>query len=241
MENLPPRIRRLKAELENIQKLTEDSSFVCFTPQPADFPEEYTVTFSCLGLIAKPEWKKEVPLPRDWRNSKKLPPWIGDEHIAHIYLPAGYPEIPPQIYFKTPIFHPNITSRAKMIKKIGERLQLAEHLGGEEHLQELLRSEPELQNAHICLDGLRTPKNDGIYNRKLTLYDICHELGQIITYKRYTLAHTLDSEAEEWTRWAEKQENMLPIDNRPFLDKLPPVIVVFKDDEEINIEVAEER
>ena len=48
----------------------------------------------------------------------------------------------------------------------------------------------------------------------------------MIMLKRYNLSDPLDREAMDWTRWAEQQPGLLPLDNRLFLDKRPPVIQV---------------
>lgn len=226
MNELPPRDRRLDTEFKNMQKLTEDSSLVRFEAKPELFPEEYIVTFSCLGLASKPPQMPGI-LRGDWRQ-RRLLPWVRESHTAHIYLPARYPIQPPQIHFKTPIYHPNI----KTLSEQELVAILAERVGGIENVRQTIQEHPELQEkmrqrlaTYICLDGLKPSKEGGNYTMRLTLYDICHELGQIIMFQRYNLADPLDMDARDWTAWAEKQ-GILPIDNRPFLDKLSPVIRV---------------
>lgn len=240
MTRLTPRDRRLATELENMQKLVKDSSFVQFEARPEHLPEEYIVTFNCLSLISKPQWGPG-PLPRDWRRNP--PSWVGNSHAAHIYLPADYPRQPPQIRLVTPVYHPNIKHLEDSARELEE---LAERIGGIENLRRAFQAHPELQAqlqrlfaSYVCIDGIIRPEGGGNYMVRSTLHDICNELGQMIMFQRYNLAHGLNDDAVTWTEWAEKQKNMLPIDNRPFLDKLPPVIRVIDISEELEIEVVD--
>ena len=238
-KQLPPRDRRLNSELEYMKKLQRDSSFVQFEVNRKDLPEEYVVTFTCLGLVAEPAWNSQDLDPR-WRHETP-PNWIGERHIVHIYLPIQFPIAPPQLRFKTPIYHPNIRNLADGVKDLDK---LAERVGGYQKLQKAFQDNPEMQrmaqnlfSAFICLDGIKAPEAGGNYSHRLTLYDICHELGQMIMYQRYNIADPLNHDAAQWAAKAEKQENILPIDNRPFLDKLPPVIHVLKQEEDLGIEI----
>jgi hypothetical protein len=56
-------------------------------------PHTYTVTYSHKGLIG--------------RENGDLK--FGYEHVVEITIPEGYPFVQPQVYMKTPAFHPNIS------------------------------------------------------------------------------------------------------------------------------------
>lgn len=223
-----PRDRRLSAELGNMRRLARDSAFLTFTATPEDFPEEYEVTYSCLGLTTEPDpqWGKQGLKP-DWRASPPI--WVGDHHVAQVYLPIDYPVAPPHIRFATGVFHPNLKylSQGEL-----ERI-LREEFGATAGVLYAMKTDPEqrkkaqsLLTTHICLDGITIPSKGGIYTPAVTLYDICQELGHMIMMQRYNLRDPLDPKAAAWTNWARKQAGLLPIDNREFLGNLEPAIVV---------------
>ena len=222
MSQLNPRDRRLAAELKNMQRLAEHSSFFSFKADHEHFPEEYVVTYSCLSLVSQPPQDVEA-LTHDI-EMRRTRPWVKESRQATVYLPADYPQQPPQIRFLTPIFHPNLSYVTE--EKLEELL--AEQFGGLRNLRMVLaRSQTAREQArlllatHICLDGIRSPKEGGAYEASLTLYDICLELGHLIMYQRYNLDDPLDPVAKQWTAWAEKQEGFLPVDPRGFQDRLP--------------------
>ncbi len=231
MSQLTPHDRRLQSELEGIKKLMQDSSFFHFETEDTFLPEEYTAIFTCLGLIAKPpalnsEWRQTVESHQ--KLTGQLPPWLGNKHVAHIYLPRDYPAMPPQVRFLTPIFHPNIKTLTE-----DEWVHLAgNQVGNVEQVRQALETHPELRKkmreqlaTYICLDELKPPREGGNYSPRLTLYDICCELGQMIMLKRYNLKDPLDRDAATWV-YAALQRSSLPIDTRSFLDRVPLVKTV---------------
>jgi hypothetical protein len=229
MNELTPRDRRLVKELENMRHLVQDSSFVRFEARPDEhFPEEYVVTFSCLGLVRRPQASGAMHIFKDWRSRRTLD-GISESHVAHIYLPASYPDLPPLVQFMPPgLYHPNIRN----LKEEDFVAHVTEETGGIADVRQALERSPELRGhmqqqlgAYVCLDALKSPKDKGNYTRRITLYDICNELGQMIMLQIYNLGDPWDPDAAEWTKWAEKK-GLLPLDDRPFLDKLPPVVRV---------------
>jgi ubiquitin-protein ligase len=89
-----PRERRLRNDFAAIQKLQSESTILDFVAIGA-LPESYTLIFRGLG-VWKPEHHPDV-LTRD-------------EHQVVVRLSAGYPRMMPELFWKTPIFHPNISS-----------------------------------------------------------------------------------------------------------------------------------
>jgi hypothetical protein len=230
MSELPPRDRRLVRELENMRRLARDSSFVKFEARPELFPEEYVVTFTCLGLVKRPQTNDLRFLLKDWRARRSLD-GVSESHVARIYLPARFPDLPPLVQFMSPgLFHPNIMtlSEDKFVAHV------TEETGGIADVRQILERSPELRKhmeqqlgAYVCLDALKSPNEGGSYTRRFTLYDICKELGQMIMLQRYNLSDPWNPDAAGWTTWAEKQ-GLLPLDDRPFLDMLPPVVRVLE-------------
>jgi len=186
---------RLVYELEEMKRLTRESSMIGFEANDEYQPDQYYVKFQVTGLVH-----------RDRRSNR---------HVAHIYLSASYPRNPPVVRFKTPIFHPNIKALLDDDQQVA---RFAANVGGQENLERLYYQNPgvrELFDAHICLDVL-----DLNWTPSVTLYDICLELGAMIQYQRYNLKSPLNHEAAEWTGWAEAQPGLLPIDTRDLRDRL---------------------
>jgi len=92
MSHLSPRLRRLHADLAAMLELQQASEFIRISYQGQP-PERYLVTFTCRGLA----WPPGAPEPQ-----------ISSYHQAELYLHRDYPRRPPQIVWRTPIFHPNI-------------------------------------------------------------------------------------------------------------------------------------
>jgi len=92
--------QRLKAELEAIRALEQESSLFDFDTD-GDPPTSYTVTFRGKAIKRDLASKAEVE--------------IHELHRCQIRLPYSFPERPPEIRWLTPIFHPNI-SFSGMIK-----------------------------------------------------------------------------------------------------------------------------
>lgn len=89
-----PRERRLRNDFAAIQKLQSESSILDFVAIGA-LPESYTLIFRGLGV-----WKTEL-------NHDVL---TRDEHQVVVRFNASYPRMMPELVWKTPIFHPNISS-----------------------------------------------------------------------------------------------------------------------------------
>jgi ubiquitin-protein ligase len=89
-----PRSRRLKSDHKALEQLAADSSIFRFQAygNPADF---YMLKFRGRG-VWKPDPQGEVLLR--------------DEHEVHIRLGASYPRMMPELAWKSPIFHPNISA-----------------------------------------------------------------------------------------------------------------------------------
>lgn len=90
---LSPRARRLNADFEAMQKLDTESSIFSFN-SIRNPPDVYHVTFRGIGL---------------WRmNNGQIA--LRNVHEVAIELAAAYPRLIPNLSWKTPIFHPNISS-----------------------------------------------------------------------------------------------------------------------------------
>src|SRR5688572_28266002 len=89
-----PRSRRLKSDYKALEQLAAESTIFSFSPygNPADF---YMLKFRGRG-VWKPDRQGEVLLR--------------DEHEVHIRLGASYPRMMPELAWKSPIFHPNISA-----------------------------------------------------------------------------------------------------------------------------------
>jgi len=93
-----PRLRRLRSDLTAMQQLQAESSILDFTvpgPMFGGPPDVYTVFFHGRGLWV-PEGSNEVQ--------------VRHRHEVMIRLGASYPRMMPELVWKTPIFHPNISA-----------------------------------------------------------------------------------------------------------------------------------
>jgi ubiquitin-protein ligase len=88
------RLRRLTADYEALRDLAHRSDLIAIVPH-GDPPERYTIRYTCAGLV------------RDGAGDE---PRVISEHEMEIYLHRDYPRRPPQIVWRTGIFHPNILS-----------------------------------------------------------------------------------------------------------------------------------
>lgn len=88
-----PRLRRLRNDLKALEQLAADSSIFTFRAygEPADF---YVIRFRGRGLF-KPDIGEPQPF---------------DQHEVHIRLGASYPRMMPELAWKSPVFHPNISA-----------------------------------------------------------------------------------------------------------------------------------
>ena len=86
------RIRRLRADYEQVSQLFHEHPFVRIMSTEGDPPEKYTFEFKVRGLTPQDD---ALPLPRTL-------------HRAEVFLPLDYPRRPPFCRMITPVFHPNI-------------------------------------------------------------------------------------------------------------------------------------
>lgn len=93
-----PRTRRLRSDLRSLEALRADSSILDFQLDPStcqSAPEAYLVRFRGRGLW-RPEGTGEV--------------MIREAHEVLIRLGAAYPRMMPELSWRSPIFHPNISA-----------------------------------------------------------------------------------------------------------------------------------
>lgn len=81
-----------------MQQLQSESSILHFTVQ-GGLPELYTVWFLGRGMM---------------RHENNGPVGLQERHEVQIRLGAGYPRMMPEIRWKTPIFHPNISGNGSV-------------------------------------------------------------------------------------------------------------------------------
>jgi ubiquitin-protein ligase len=90
-----PRLRRLRNDLKSLQQLKADSSIFDFRIVAGDPPEVYTLFFRGNGV---------------WRPEGAGDVLLRDAHEVAIRLNAGYPRMMPELGWRSPIFHPNISA-----------------------------------------------------------------------------------------------------------------------------------
>jgi len=88
-----PRVRRLRSDLRVLEALKAESTILDFesTGNP---PDAYLVRFRGKGLAP---------------SIMAGPPQIQDLHEVSIRLGASYPRVMPEMHWRSPIFHPNIS------------------------------------------------------------------------------------------------------------------------------------
>ena len=89
-----PRTRRLRTDHKSLLTLQDESSIVDFTAQ-GNPPEKYVVRFNDRGF---------------WRADGSAEILVREHHEVSIELGASYPRMMPELLWKTPIFHPNISA-----------------------------------------------------------------------------------------------------------------------------------
>jgi len=89
-----PRDRRLKTDFQALKRLKAVSSILDFKCEDAS-PQRYLVNFSGRGLFYNKALNKVEAL---------------DRHQVEIKLGVSYPRNKPELKWKTPIFHPNISA-----------------------------------------------------------------------------------------------------------------------------------
>ncbi len=88
-----PRIRRLRTDLKVLEQLKSESTILDFSVS-GNPPDKYTVKFLGKGFYRAKD------------NGRIL---VRDEHAVSVELGASYPRLMPELSWKTPIFHPNIS------------------------------------------------------------------------------------------------------------------------------------
>ncbi|MCA9153302.1 MAG: hypothetical protein KDA38_00880 [Planctomycetales bacterium] len=92
-----PRTRRLRTDLKALESLKADSSILDFSvpgPMFGGPPEVYLIRFNGRGL----------------QRHHGADVTIRDQHELTIQLGASYPRMMPELHWKSPIFHPNISA-----------------------------------------------------------------------------------------------------------------------------------
>jgi ubiquitin-protein ligase len=89
-----PRSRRLKSDYKALAQLAAESTIFEFQHY-GDPPDFYSLRFKGRGFW-KPEPQGDV--------------LVRDEHEVHVRLGASYPRMMPELAWKSPIFHPNISA-----------------------------------------------------------------------------------------------------------------------------------
>ena len=89
---MQPRLRRLHADYEMVQRIFAEHPFVRLENTEGSPPDKYVVQIKVAGL---------VPVGADGFAP-------ADTHRAEVFLPLDYPRRPPICRMLTPVFHPNI-------------------------------------------------------------------------------------------------------------------------------------
>src|SRR5713226_6262141 len=89
-----PRDRRLRSDLRAIIRIRQQSSIVDFEAFENP-PNRYLITFRGRGLMQPPNTDEVV---------------FTEFHQVEIRLQSGYPRSKPDLKWRTPIFHPNISA-----------------------------------------------------------------------------------------------------------------------------------
>ena len=92
-----PRIRRLRSDFQALERLRQESALLEFEIQTPtmDPPHAYLVRFLGRGL---------------WRPTSTAAVQTREFHEVSIRLGANYPRMMPELTWRTPIFHPNIST-----------------------------------------------------------------------------------------------------------------------------------
>jgi len=92
------RDERLLSDYEKVKLLAQRSPYIHLERVTGNPPDEYLIRFTCKG-IAKLEHEQPV--------------W-SEDHLVEIRLGPSYPDIAPDRTWKTPIFHPNISTNGNV-------------------------------------------------------------------------------------------------------------------------------
>ncbi|MCA9270346.1 MAG: hypothetical protein KDA41_17815 [Planctomycetales bacterium] len=94
MNRPSPRLRRLRADYNALFDLRSQSTVFDFEAN-GNPPDRYLIRFKGRGLY-RPEGTKRIS--------------ISNEHQVTISLGASYPRLMPELQWKSPIFHPNVSA-----------------------------------------------------------------------------------------------------------------------------------
>jgi ubiquitin-protein ligase len=89
-----PRIRRLRADRRALEQLKAESSVFDFVAR-GEIPDTYTLLFRGTGV---------------WRADQFSPVQTTERHEVYLRLGAAYPRMMPELTWRSPIFHPNISA-----------------------------------------------------------------------------------------------------------------------------------
>lgn len=89
-----PRIRRLRADRKSLEQLKAESSVFDFVAR-GEMPDTYTLLFRGAGV---------------WRPDQAAPVQFAERHEVYLRLGAAYPRMMPELTWRSPIFHPNISA-----------------------------------------------------------------------------------------------------------------------------------
>lgn len=89
-----PRIRRLRADRKALEQLKSESSVFDFVAR-GEIPDTYTLLFRGTGV---------------WRPDQASPVQFAERHEVYLRLGAAYPRMMPELTWRSPIFHPNISA-----------------------------------------------------------------------------------------------------------------------------------
>ena len=90
---LPPRLRRLKADAEQMKQAFERFDLIKVRSTSGDPPDTYELEYYVRGLERIPG--RQEPIERNY-------------HLVEIRLTYEYPRMAPKCKMLTPVFHPNI-------------------------------------------------------------------------------------------------------------------------------------
>jgi hypothetical protein len=89
-----PRLRRLRADRRSLEQLKADSSIFDFAAR-GEAPDTYSLFFNGRGV---------------WRPDASASVTTVDRHEVYLRLGAAYPRMMPELTWRSPIFHPNISA-----------------------------------------------------------------------------------------------------------------------------------
>jgi hypothetical protein len=89
-----PRNRRLRADRRALETLKQESSIFDFVAR-GEMPDTYILVFNGRGV---------------YRSDAAAPVLLSERHEVYLRLGAAYPRMMPELTWRSPIFHPNISA-----------------------------------------------------------------------------------------------------------------------------------